>query len=116
MIEKSISKGIIKFKSPSVLELVSIQSRLFKEVDFINNNTTADECAVQLVVILKKHFDFSLLNGIRNFEEAENDEECVEFMLTCSVDVLSKIGDVIKKKTQLKTHITPTREESKEMN
>jgi len=112
MREHKTSDGIIKFKEPSVLELVSVQGRLLKKVDMTSPDITVEECAVELSQLLRKYFDFSGMEKIKTFEEAEQDIECVEFIILCSLETISKLGDVSKKKTLLRTPIMPTQEES----
>lgn len=90
------SKGVLKYRNPSIIETISLV-RLLR--DYF---ASQDMIGAKLVIMenIKELLDYSELEGIKNFEELnDNGEEMVAALYEISDVILNKVVGAFSKKS-----------------
>jgi hypothetical protein len=94
-LEKKTGKGILKYRMPTILEAVSF-IKLMRE-----HFSTDDHIGAKLEIMknIKDLLDYSLLEGIKSFDELnENSEEFTSALYEISDEILVKVVNSFAKK------------------
>jgi hypothetical protein len=94
--EKKTSKGVLKYRMPTIIESVSL-IRLVRGCFELNDTVGAK---LILMENIKELFDYSAMDGVKSFEDLNSDsEEFTSILFEVSDDILNKIVGAFSKKS-----------------
>ena len=117
MKELVTAKGIIKFKELNILEVSRLQGRLMSHIRKVfgeeAEGLTENDYTTSVLELILDRFDFSEVDGVEASLDAIEDVDLFLAMLTEAELIIGMLGDLIKKKSLLKTPIISTPKASK---